>query len=158
MWWLVWIGAALILGILEFVTVDLFFLTLAGAALITGVAGAFGLTPLTQVIIFIVVSTVLLVAVRPWAKQLLAQSTPDIATNAQAYLGKPAVVLEPLVGEAGRVRIGGEIWSATGQDGLRFPVGSNVRVVGINGATAVVGPFDEYVPVPPSSSPPGPEL
>ncbi len=156
MWWLIWVGAALILGILEFVTVDLFFLTLAGAALVTGVAGAFGVPPVAQVIIFIVVSTLLLVAVRPWAKDLLARSTPNIATNAQALFGQTAVVTAPLRGEMGRVRIGGEIWSARGQDGLTFPVGASVRVVSIDGATAVVGPLDESVPTPPSSTPPEP--
>ncbi len=154
MWWLIWIGAALVLGILEFATVDLFFLTLAGAALVTGVVGAFGVSPLIQVIVFIVTSTVLLVTVRPWAKDLLARSTPDIATNAQALYGQTAVVTAPLRGELGRVRISGEVWSARGQDSLTFPVGSKVRVVSIDGATAVVGPLDEYVPTPPSSSPP----
>ncbi len=154
MWWLIWIGAALLLGILEFVTVDLFFLTLAGAALVTGVVGAFGASPLVQVIVFIVVSTVLLVAVRPWAKDLLARSTPDVATNAQALYGQSAVVTAPLRGGLGRVRIGGEIWSARGQGGHTFPVGTRVRVVSIDGATAVVGPLDEHVPVPPSSTPP----
>lgn len=156
MWWLIWIGAALLLGILEFVTVDLFFLTLAVAALIAGGAGAFGLGAIAQIIIFIVSSLVLLVLVRPWAKNLLQKSTPDIVTNAQAYAGKTAVVTAPLVGEGGRVRIGGEIWSARGQEGHIFPVGSEVRVIQIDGATAVVGPLDEYVPTPPSSVPPHP--
>ena len=154
--WLIWIGVALLLGILEFVTVDLFFLTLAAAAVLAGVTGAFGLGFVAQLIVFIASSLVLLVLVRPWAQRLLRRSTPDIVTNAQAYAGKKAVVLAPLVGEDGRVRIGGEVWSARGQDGLKFPVGADVRVIAIEGATAVVGPLDEYVPTPPSSVPPNP--
>lgn len=158
MWWLIWLGAALVLGMLELLTMDFFFLTLALAAIVAGGFGAFGGGVAVQVIAFAVAAVVLLVLVRPWARRLLQNSTPDIDTNARAYLGKTAVVMAPLIGEEGRVRIGGEVWSARGQDGATFPVGSEVRVVQIDGATAVVGPFSEQVALPPSSVPLEPEL
>ncbi len=154
MWWILWIGAALLLGLVELATVDLFFLTLAIGAFGTGIFAVFGFPIWTQVVFFTGLSLLLLVLVRPWARNLLARSTPDTTTNVQAYVGKVAVVTAPLVGLDGRVRIGGEDWSARGQDGHFFPVGATVRVVRIDGATAVVGPRDEYVPVPADSEPP----
>ena len=152
MGWIIWIGAALVLGIIELVTVDLFFLTLGLSALGSGIFALIGLPLWSQIAFFVVSSALLLAFVRPWARDLLERSTPDLATNAQAYVGKPAVVTAPLAGGSGRVKIGGEDWSARGQDGPTFPVGSKVRVVRIDGATAVVGPFDEVVPTPPDTS------
>lgn len=151
--WIVWIAAALILGILELVTVDLFFLTLGLSALGSGIFALVGLPVWSQIVFFVASSVLLLALVRPWARDLLQRATPDVMTNAQAYVGKPAVVTAPLAGGNGRVKIGGEEWSAVGQDGLRFPVGTNVKVIRIDGATAVVGPADEYVPTPSDSSP-----
>lgn len=151
--WLIWVGAALVLGIIELVTVDLFFLTLALAALAGGVTAGFGAALWVQFTVFVVVSILLLAFVRPWARGLLARSTPNIATNAQGLVGKHAVVTAPLVGSEGRVRLEGGIWSARSQDARVFPVGSQVTVVAIEGATAVVGPLDEPVPVPSDQQP-----
>ncbi len=154
MGWLIWIGAALLLGIVELATVDLFFLTLALAALAAGGAGAVGGSFWIQLGVFVGVSILLLAFVRPWARNLLQKSTPNIATNAQGLVGKRAVVTAPLVGSEGRVRLEGGIWSARSLDGRVFPVGSQVTVVGIEGATAVVGPSDEPVRTPPDREPP----
>ena len=82
MGWLIWIGAALLLGIVELATVDLFFLTLALAALAAGGAGAVGGSFWIQLGVFVGVSILLLAFVRPWARNLLQKSTPNIATNA----------------------------------------------------------------------------
>lgn len=153
MWWLIWFAAALVLETLELLTLDFVFLMLGIAAAFAGGAGALGAGPAVQVIVFVITSLVLLVLVRPWARRLLARSTPDIHTNANAYIGKSALVTAPLAGDDGRVRIGGEIWSARGQDGLKFPVGTEVRVVQIDGAFAVVGPADEIVAEPTSEMP-----
>lgn len=152
--WLIWIGAALLLGIIELLTVDLFFLTLALAAVAGGVSAAFGVNLWVQIGVFVGVSILLLAFVRPWARTLLQRSTPDIATNAQGLVGKLAVVTAPLVGTDGRVRLDGGIWSARSRDGKVFPVGSQVTVVQIDGATAVVTSTDEVVTTPGDRQPP----
>lgn len=155
MGWLIWVGAALVLGIVELLTVDLFFLTLGLAALAGGIAGLLGASVLVQFIVFGVASVLMLLFVRPWARGLLEKSTPDIATNAQGLVGKHAIVTAPLVGSGGRVRLEGGIWSARSADSTVFPVGSQVTVVRIDGATAVVGPYFDHVPVPPDTEPTG---
>ena len=153
--WLIWLGAALVLGIIELLTVDMFFLNLGLAALAGGIAALLGAGVWIQIAVFALVSAVLLMFVRPWAKTLLERSTPDIATNAQGLVGKHAVVTAPLVGSEGRVRLEGGIWSARSQTGRVFPVGTQVTVVSIEGATAVVGPYGEHIPTPPDQEPPG---
>lgn len=149
-----WIVAALVLGIVELLTVDLFFLTLAIASLLAGGSAALGLPIWAQITVFVVASILMLLLVRPWARRHLAKTTPDVATNAQGLVGKIAIVTRPLLGPAGRVRLDGEEWSAKGHDGAVFPVGTQVRVVNIEGATAVVGPLGEHVPTPSDTSPP----
>jgi membrane protein implicated in regulation of membrane protease activity len=50
-------------------------------------------------------------------------------------------VLEEVTGHTGRVRIGGEVWSARSYDeSLVIPVGRIVDVMQIDGATALVYP------------------
>lgn len=152
--WIVWIVAALILGIVELLTVDLFFLTLSLAALAAGIFALTGVALWVQILVFAVASGLMLGLVRPWARNMLARATPNIATNTQALVGRTAVITAPLGGSEGRVRLAGEEWSARAIPGWSFPVGMTVRVVEISGATAVVGPYEEAVPPPPDSVPP----
>ena len=58
-----------------------------------------------------------------------------------ALVGRPATVLEEVTGRGGRVRIGGEVWSARAYDETQvIPAGSTVDVMEIDGATALVYP------------------
>ena len=149
-----WFAAAIVLGIVEVLSVDLFFLTLALAALGGGVTAVLGFPLWVQLVVFVVASLLLLLFIRPWAKRQLERSTPRIDTNARRLVGMTALVTAALQGTEGRVLLDGGEWSARGQGGRQFPVGTRVRVVEIDGAPAVVGPEDEYVPVPGDSQPP----
>lgn len=137
---LVWIGAALLLALIEVFVVDLFFLSLAASSLLGGISAFFGAPVWAQVTIFVVFALLSLFLVRPWARRQLARSTPNIEMNVRGLVGKTATVLQPLQGDSGRVRLEGEEWSARGVQGMRFPVGSEVKVVAIEGAVAIVGP------------------
>jgi membrane protein implicated in regulation of membrane protease activity len=137
--WLWWLGAALVLGVVELVTVDLIFLMFAGGALAATVAALIG-TPLwVQVLVFAVVSVVLLLGVRPWAKRILERNTPDTLTNVAAHVGREATVLIDVTERAGRIKLMGEVWTArAARPGTVLPAGTTVRVVRIDGAIAVV--------------------
>ncbi len=64
---------------------------------------------------------------------------PDLRTGIEALKGRQAVVVERVDGRDGRVKLGGEIWSARSYDtSLVFEAGQEVDVVEIEGATAVV--------------------
>ncbi len=145
-WW--WVVAGLGLGIIEVLTVDLIFLMLAIAAIVAGLGSLLGLPVVGQVILFAVAALVLLVLVRPWAKSHLLRSTPDVRTNAQSLIGLEAVALTRLSGADGRVRLAGDAWSARTFDSTELPAGTPVKVISIDGATAVVGPVDMTVATP----------
>ena len=70
--WLIWVGGALLLIVIETVTADLTFLMIAGGALGGGLTSFLGGPVWAQVVVFACVSTLLLFAVRPWAKRRLA--------------------------------------------------------------------------------------
>ena len=60
--WLWWLGASLVMGVVETLTVDLTFLMLAGGALGGAAAAALGGPLWVQALVFAIVSVLLLVA------------------------------------------------------------------------------------------------
>ena len=137
--WLWWLGAALVLGVVELLTVDLIFLMFAGGALAGMLLALLGAPFWSQALVFAIVSVVLLFVVRPWAKAMLERSTPETRTNVDAQVGREATVLIDVTDRAGRIKLVGEVWTArAAHAGVVLPVGTRVRVVRIDGATAVV--------------------
>ncbi len=142
-----WLGGALVLGVVEMLTVDLIFLMFAGGAVAAGGVALLGGELWAQVLAFAVVSAVLLVAVRPWALGYLKRSTPDTKTNVAAHVGRTAEVLMDVTDRAGRVKLVGEVWTArAAEPGTVLPTGTTVQVVRIDGATAVVAPVPVTYP------------
>ena len=78
--------------------------------------------------------------VLPIARRHVKQP-PLLKTGPAALVGRSASVLEEVNWHSGRVRIGGEIWSARSYDEtLTIPPGRIVDVMQIEGATALVYP------------------
>lgn len=144
--WLWWIGGALVLAVIEMLSLDLVFIMLAGGAIAGGVTGAAGGPFWLQIVVACVVAVLLIFALRPWLLQNLRRRTDVVETNAAAQVGRLAVVVSDVTESGGRVKLSGEVWSARlVDDGLpnssgRVPEGVEVRVVKIDGATAVVAP------------------
>jgi membrane protein implicated in regulation of membrane protease activity len=137
--WLSWLGLAVLLGALELVSLDLFLVMLAGGALVGAVTALLGGPLALQVVLAMVSSVALLGVIRPGVVRRL-HSGPDLKTGAEALIGKRATVLRELVhGTPGRVKIGGEEWTAEPYDeDDRIEAGELVDVVQIKGATAYV--------------------
>lgn len=135
--WTLWIGLALILGIIETTTLDLVFLMLAVGAVGGALAAAMGAPFLVQALVAIAVSVAMLGVVRPIAKRHLHQPITE-RTGVAALVGRRAIVLERVDGAGGRVKLAGEVWSARSYDGSVIEAGASVDVVEIQGATALV--------------------
>ncbi|WP_338695053.1 NfeD family protein [Streptomyces sp. Q6] len=134
-WWL--IGAAA-LGIPLVITAMPELGMLSVGAVAGAVTAGLGGGAVLQVIVFAVVSCALIAVVRPIAVRHRNQQ-PQLATGVEALKGKQAVVVERVDGAGGRIKLGGEIWSARALDGdATFEPGRQVDVVDIDGATAVV--------------------
>ena len=130
--------AAAVLAGAETLSLDLVLIMCAGGAAGGAVTAALGGGAILQVVVAIVVSAVLLGFVRPIAKRHLV-GIGTHQTGSAALVGKQAVVLSAVDAHDGRVRLNGAEWSARSYDQTQtLPVGETVRVMEIDGATAVV--------------------
>jgi membrane protein implicated in regulation of membrane protease activity len=138
---LTWIGAALVVGLLEMASLDFVFSMIAGGALAAAVTAALGFSVPVQVVTFAVSSAVLLVTVRPSAKRWAHRTAPFVPTNVDALRGRQGQTLTEVSQHGGTVKLAGETWSArTASPEQVIPAGQPVEVVAIDGATAVVAP------------------
>lgn len=153
MWW-VWILAALVCGIIEVMSVSFVFLMFAIGALAAGIAGALGANVTIQVIVFVVVTVALLAGLRPFLKGRIERSAGDVRTNTDALIGKTGYVTEVVGERHGRIQFSGGEWSAR-TEGVSIPVGAEVRVDRIDGATAVVSAVEptQLAPTHPYAAP-----
>lgn len=93
-----------------------------------------------QAVLFILVSTVCLVAFRPLARRLRKAPT---ATNGDRNLGRTATVLTPVSAETmGRVRLDGVDWNARcATPGDRLSPGDTCRVAEIHSTLLIIEPI-----------------
>jgi len=136
---LIWAIVAAGLAVGEILTPGLFFLgPVAIAAVIAGVLAVIGLGAAVQLLAFVVASIASVAVLRPLARSHL-RVPPMLRTGTAALVGSKALVLERVDSTGGRVRIGGEEWSARSfmEDQILEP-GARVEVVKIEGATALV--------------------
>lgn len=136
---LIWLVFALGLAGAEALTGDMFLLMLSGGAL--AAAGSSWLLDMPVWVdgaVFLVVSILLLVLVRPTMRRKLSagKGLPD---PAKALEGKNALVLGRVSQHEGQVKLDGEVWTARPyNDNDVYEPGDHVTVMHIDGATAVV--------------------
>jgi membrane protein implicated in regulation of membrane protease activity len=137
--WVVWAIVAVGLAIGEILTPGLFFLgPIAVAAVVAGVTAAVGANVAVQLVAFIVAALASLAVLRPLARRHLHMPA-QLRTGTDALTGARATVLERVDANGGRVRIGGEVWTARAyMDDQVIEPGKRVEVVKIEGATALV--------------------
>jgi len=137
--WVIWAILSVLFAVGEIFTPGLFFLgPIALAALAATVVAALGGELLVQIIVFGVGSFAAVGLLRPLARKHLTMPRA-IRTGAAALEGAKAIVLQHVDSRGGRVKIGGEEWSARSyMPDEEFDVGTEVEVVQIQGATALV--------------------
>jgi membrane protein implicated in regulation of membrane protease activity len=137
--WLLWTLLALALAVGEIFTPGMFFLgpvaLAAGAAAIVAAAGAGWIVSL---IVFVAGSAASLLFLRPIVRSHV-RMPPSMRTGTAALVGAKALVVERVDRGGGRVKIGGEVWSARSLDEhSTIEPGTWVEVAEIDGATALV--------------------
>jgi membrane protein implicated in regulation of membrane protease activity len=138
--WILWVIGACAFGVGEMLTSSFFLAPFALGALIAAGVDAAGLSGSGSLAIFIAVSLVTLLVLRPIALSHM-RSAPALRTGAAAIVGKDALVLERICNSegVGCVKIDGEIWTARSYDEDEvIEPGQRVQVLGIKGATALV--------------------
>lgn len=139
--WSAWLAAAGLLVVGELFSLDLVLLMLAVGATAGMVMALVGAPVVAQALVAAVAAVAMLALVRPsFVKRL--HSGPDLVQGHAKLVGRHGTVTEPITGlQTGRVRIGGEEWSAAPYDDtLTIAAGETVEVLQIRGATAYVYP------------------
>lgn len=135
--WVTWVSIAVMLAVVELMSLDLVLLMFAigalGAAVVAGLGGPLWLA----LLLFAVVSVALLFLVRPPLVQRL-HAGPTLPVGHQGLVGRDALVIEPVDSRSGRVKLASEVWSARTDGDESFDTGIEVHVIRIDGATAVV--------------------
>ena len=134
-----WLIAALALVVLELASTDLILIMLAGGAFAGMVVALAGGPFIAAMLVALGVAVALMWLVRPTVVHRL-HAGPSLAVGAEALIGKRAFVLETVSHTSpGRVKIGGDVWTAQPYDeDDRIEEGVTVDVVSIKGATAYV--------------------
>jgi membrane protein implicated in regulation of membrane protease activity len=136
--WVVWLVVAALLAVGEVLTLGLVVGLVALGAVAGALAALAGAGIVLQAIAFLVASVALLGLVRPIARAHLRQPR-SLRTGTAALVGARALVLERVDMHGGRVKIGGEVWSARAYDEAQvIEPGATVEVFQIQGATALV--------------------
>ncbi|SON63214.1 hypothetical protein MSIMFI_04744 [Mycobacterium simulans] len=136
---LIWLIAALVLAGAEALTGDMFLLMLGGGALAaSGTSWLMDWPVWADGLVFLLVSVLLLLLVRPALRRRLAPGRAALM-GVKALEGKNAVVLDRVARDEGQVKLEGQVWTARPlNEGDIYEPGQSVTVVHIDGATAVV--------------------
>ena len=135
----IWLILGLVLVGAEVLSGEFVLLMLGGGAFAAAAASLLGASPLVGAVVFGAAAVLLLFAVRPLLRRRLDRGIHTTSMNTDALVGGPAVVVARVDGHGGRVKIGGDVWSARAyeHDQVLEP-GDRVTVVDISGATAMV--------------------
>lgn len=135
---IVWLALLIIFAVAEAATVGLTSVWFAIGSLGALVCALVGGNIWLQLGIFIVLSLVCLVALRPLAKKYLNNRVEP--TNADRVIGQEARVTQDIdnIQGTGAVTIGGVTWTARSEHDTPIPAGAMVRVLRIEGVKVIV--------------------
>lgn len=138
----VWLITAVVLGIIESITVALVSIWMAIGAFAAAVFAFFGFGTAVQVLVFAAVSALMLILTAPLSKRF--RQSKKVSTNADRLIGQEGVVLRRVdpIENKGQIKVMGQIWSAEGADGIELDIGEKVIVKAIEGVHVIAGRID----------------
>lgn len=135
----IWLALLVMLILAEAATVQLTTIWFAGGALVSLLLAAFGVDNiLIQIIAFLAVSIISLIATRPLVKKYVSKKTQP--TNADRCIGENAVVTQEInnLEATGMVKVNGIEWTARSASGALIKENSTVTVKQIDGVKLIV--------------------
>lgn len=141
-----WMGAAVILLLIEILTLGLTSIWFAGGAVLAAITAFVGGPLLLQLAVFIAVSCLLFFFTRPLAQKYLNSTVEK--TNVEALIGQHGIVRETIDNfqGKGKVYVNGMDWSAKSLHDEEIPEGTEIVIHKIQGVKLIV----DAIPVPKS--------
>jgi membrane protein implicated in regulation of membrane protease activity len=135
---LLWLIAGVVLAVAELFTASFFLVMFAAGAFAAAAAAGLGAPVAIQGVVFILVSLLAMLGVRPALRRWIGRSEGE-AIPVGEIAGSEAVVLERVDADRGVIKIDGELWQARAIDAEQvMEPGERVRVIDIKGVTALV--------------------
>ena len=137
--WLIilWFAIILISAFIEINTMDLTSVWFSIGALLAFIFAIIGFGWVTQLSVFLGVSILLLLSVRPIAKNYFR--TNIVSTNADRLVGKVAVCTKEIQpGDRGQVKVDGQFWTAITPGDDTVLVDEKVEILAIDGVKLIV--------------------
>ena len=135
----VWLVLFVLFLIAEALTAQLATIWFAAGALVALILEIAGVQSIAvQIVVFLTVSALTLIATRPLVKKMV--KTKTVATNADRNIGCEAVVTEKIdnLAATGAVKINGNIWTARSADESTIETGAVVITEKIDGVKIIV--------------------
>lgn len=133
-----WIVVAVSSLVIELVTLgNLVCIWFSLGALASLILSLLNVNNVVQYVIFLVVSVISMLIIRPLATKYLRGTT--VATNSDMLIGQKVTLIEPISLDSwGKVKISGVDWSCISKDNSPIEKDSIVKIVEIDGAKLVV--------------------
>lgn len=137
-----WVALFIITVIIELDTANLTTIWFSLAAIAALVLAALDIHYWIQILVFVVVGLLLVLATRPLIKKTIGKEI--MRTNADRVIGNVGIVTAAISpNEIGEVKVINQMWRAFNKEGLEFEIGEKVSVDGIEGIKLIVSKLDK---------------
>jgi len=140
--WYIWLILAGIFLIVEIMTVGFLIFWLSIGSLFAMIVSFFTENVAIQTAVFVISSTVLIFATKPFVKKFATNKNP-IQTNVYSIIGKVGIVTREInsIHSTGQIKVDGETWSAIGANDTNIPEGTEVKILEVKGVKTIVTPI-----------------
>ena len=137
MYFWLWMAVFIISLVIELATVNLVSIWFTAGALFALMANQLKLDIAYQIIIFVIISIICILLVRPLAANYLRGNI--VKTNADRAIGEHAILLKAIKENSwGEVKVNNVLWHVRSYDNNPIEQGEKVEVLAIEGAKLVV--------------------
>lgn len=138
--WYIWLILAGVFLIIEIMTVGFLIFWLSIGSLFAMIVSFFTSNIVIQTAVFVVSSTILIFATKPFVKKFAKNET--VPTNVYSMIGKTGIVTKEInpIQSTGQIKINGETWSATCESEVSIPEGTKVKILEVKGVKTIVAP------------------
>ncbi len=139
--WYIWLILAGVFVIGEVLTAGFLIFWLGIGSLIAMAVSFVTDNIIIQTTVFLISSVILILATKPLVKKFAKVETTK--TNAFSLIDKKGIVTKDIssINSTGQVKVEGELWSATGENDIEIPKGTEVKIKEIKGVKLIVTPI-----------------
>lgn len=132
--WHIWVIVALIFVIVEIFTSGFAVMCISFGCLFGAGVSALDWDVKWQLLAFAIGTVLAFATVRPLVYKFFYKKSHEVKTNADALIGRRAIVTERIEGELhpGRVKVDGDDWKAVSLESESIEVGEAVEITAIN--------------------------